>query len=133
MNFSRLLAEAPIYKVYFTLLATSTTASHGKLTHIHENITEILVLHENLLNRLREIVSTPTLSSIPGNVSRDLAVPMHTRRHSINVPTLARSRTPHFSVRRSLDTAKNRSSLDVKLVSEPKEAASVASVFEQMV
>ena len=127
------MLKLQIDKVYFTLLATSTTTSHGKLTPIHENITEILVLHEILLSRLREIVSIPTSSSIPRSMSRGLAVPMHIRRHSINMPTAARSRNPHFNVRRSLDTPPNRSSLDVKLVSEPKEAARVASVFEQMV
>ena len=131
---SQILAEALNgQKIYFTLLATFTTTSHGKLTHIHDNITEILVLHENLLGRLREVVSTPSLSSNPRNVASSLAVPMHTRRHSINAPLPARSRNPEFNVRRSFDTTKNRSSIDVKLVSEPEEAAKVASVFEQMV
>jgi len=119
--------------VYFTLLATSTTSTHRKLTNVHENITEILILHEDLLSRLREIVPHSSMNNVLNTVAANLKVPRPTRRHSVNAPPVTRSKSPRFDVRRSLDTRRQKSVQDGTLVSEPKEAAKIALIFEDMV
>lgn len=107
-------------------------SSHHKLTHIHENITEILVLHEDLLGRLRQVIQ-PCRTRSTMDCVNTLRVPKHTRRHSVNNPVATPEKKPHFDVRRSLDVQKYKTSQDASLVSDPKEAANVATVFEQTV
>ncbi|MCJ1280970.1 hypothetical protein MMC26_000288 [Xylographa opegraphella] len=116
-----------LVNVYFTLLATSTAPSHQKLTHIHENITEILVLHEDLLSRLRNTIQVSTTNRVMNNV-----IARHTRRHSVNTPALTPTKTSTFDVRRSLDVSKHRSSQEARLVSDPKEAANAAMIFGEL-
>lgn len=119
--------------MYFTLLATSTNSTHHKLTHVHENITEILILHEDLLSRLREIVPHSSMNIVPNSVATNLKVPQPTRRHSVNALPVTRSKSPRFDVRRSLDTRRQKSVHDRTLMSEPKEAATIALIFDEVV
>lgn len=119
--------------MYFTLLATSTTSTHRKLTHVHENITEILILHEDLLSRLREIIPHSSMNNVSNSVTANLKVPRPTRRHSVNSPPVTRGKSPRFDVRRSFDTRRQKSVQDGTLISEPKEAAKIALVFEELV
>ena len=119
--------------MYFTLLATSTTSTHPKLTHVHENITEILVLHEVLLRRLREIIPHSSINNINDRIAANLKIPGPARRHSVNAPPVARSSSPRFDVRRSLDSRRQKSMQAGTLISEPKESAKIALVFEEMV
>ncbi|KAL8836616.1 MAG: hypothetical protein Q9170_002839 [Blastenia crenularia] len=49
---------------YFTLLASSSQSSHSMSTQIHQNVTEILELHEDILDQIRHIVKEPILQTI---------------------------------------------------------------------
>ncbi|MCJ1401366.1 hypothetical protein MMC11_004578 [Xylographa trunciseda] len=91
------------------------------------NITEILVLHENLLCRLRNIVPSSTTKSMMDNV-----IPRHARRYSVNSPALTSNKKTQFDVRRSLDVSKYKSSQEARLISDPTEAANVAIIFEEL-
>ncbi|MCJ1476449.1 hypothetical protein MMC13_005115 [Lambiella insularis] len=121
-----------LVNVYFTLLATSIPSSHRKLTHIHENITEILVLHEDLLGRLRQVIQACRNKDTLDGDSTLQEPTRHTRRHSVNTPMVAPNANAHFDVRRSLDVQKYKRSQDASLVSDPKEAATIAALFEQV-
>ena len=70
---------------------------------------------------------------MPDRVAANLNVPRPTRRHSVNAPPVTKPKAPRFDVRRSLDSRRQKSVQDPTLISEPKESARIAAVFEELV
>lgn len=73
------------------------------------------------------------MNNVSDRMATKLKVPHPARRHSVNAPPVARSRSPRFDVRRSLDARRQKSVQDGTLMSEPKQSAKIASIFEEMV
>ena len=119
-------------QVYFTLLASAPTVTHRNISHIHDNITEILVLHEDILVRVRRIfqrsegVNTYTVNQ-PG-----LKCMGHSKWHSRDEGTKNGNRYLH-NARNSLEVTRNRYLPQDGSLSEPEVAAQVAAVFDELV
>ena len=121
--------------MYFTLLVTAPTVTHKSISHIHNNITEILTLHENLLAQL--ICTMRRWKGLQENhVCQYSEKPIkYTRWRSSDGTTNKRIDDKYDTglVRRSFDLRAKPSSGEHQIVCEPKETADIAMIFENMV
>lgn len=116
------------------MLASAPMPSHHNLKHIHENITEILVLHENLVAQIRHNTYSSSNRIDPNNFSSSLKPPIGTRRHSVDASLSSQNK--RFVVnarRRSYDVSGSKQAHDNTILAEPEDAAAIARIFGSLV
>ena len=110
--------------------------AHKSISHIHENITEILTLHEKLLNQLASTARRWKGLHENHNYRRsEKPAAKHTRWKSNDGP-IERRVDDELStrlIRRSLDLRAIPSPGEYQLVCEPKETAEIALTVDSMV
>ena len=120
------------FQVYFTLLASAPTVTHRNLSHIHENIMAILVLHEDILVRIRRIFQrSEGINAYTGNQT-GLRSRGHSRWHSRD-EGVKHEHCYFHNVRNSIEAQKTRSLSQYGSLSEPEIAAQIATVFDDLV
>lgn len=116
------------------MLVSATNISQRTRMEIHRNITEILALHEELVGHIRQAFSDPEIRSDETDVKltrRPTSRHGRWRSHDETHSTLPVTATP--ARRRSIEISWLRRPKKAILISDPREVADVARVFDRMV
>ncbi|KAI9677185.1 MAG: hypothetical protein M1829_002759 [Trizodia sp. TS-e1964] len=126
-----------LMNVYFTYLASITTLPQQACKAIHSNMTEILQLHQDLLEEIYRVVPSPQHSSeqisnaVPGNGDHFLRG--HSRWHSFD-GALEQKNEPRRTrvLRRSADLTRQPLAHPIGSISDPHVAANISKVFDKL-
>ena len=120
--------------MYFTLLGSATNVPQRVWAEIHRNIAEILALHEEVLQLIRQAFPDsdvrsegPDVEPVRRFTSKHGRWRSHDGSHSM-VPAAV---VP--ASRRSIEISWLRRPKKAVLISDPREVADVARVFDRMV
>lgn len=116
------------------MLVSATNISQRTRMEIHRNITEILALHEELLGHVQQAFSDSEIRSDETDVKltrRPTSRHGRWRSHDETHSTLPVTATP--AGRRSIEISWLRRPKKAILISDPREVADVARVFDRMV
>ena len=121
-------------QVYFTLLGSATNISRRVWADIHRNVGEILALHQEILRLVKQAFPDSDVRSghsdtkpIKQSTSR------HGRWHSYDDSHSPLTGTSVPVGRRSIEISWLRRPKKAILISDPREVAHVARVFDRMV
>ncbi|KAL9601799.1 MAG: hypothetical protein Q9219_002289 [cf. Caloplaca sp. 3 TL-2023] len=119
-------------QAYFTLLATTPNGFHRTSAQVHQNVKEILRLHEDLLCQLQPVVRRSTRQV--DNVRREIPIPPKHHRHRNaegNRITSAVAGLVH-AARTSVDTTRPTQTISPLPMTNHGDVAAVAKIFEKM-
>ncbi|KAL9045639.1 MAG: hypothetical protein Q9214_001349 [Letrouitia sp. 1 TL-2023] len=116
-------------QAYFTLLASSSNVSQRILAQIHQNVSDILFLHEDILYQMKQVMSGSEIASSNGAKSRETNV----RRSSFERPGVAPT-APNLvqTTRMSQETSRKAELNRIRPSVEPREVAGIARIFGRM-
>ncbi|TKA70584.1 hypothetical protein B0A49_02805, partial [Cryomyces minteri] len=120
--------------VYFTLLASMPWLSTQTSSSIHQNISDILRLHEELLDELHRVIPYSEFSPDEGKQTFLITARKHTRWHSADVipGRVSAIRGAARDHRRSLDLRGPVGENPVGATADSCTAAAVAQVFDRL-
>ena len=120
--------------MYFTLLGSATNVPQRVWAEIHRNIAEILALHEEVLQLIRQAFPDSDVQSDGPEVEafrRPTSKHGRWRSHDESHSTFPAAAVP--TSRRSIEISWLRRPKKAVLISDPREVADVARVFDRMV
>ena len=120
--------------MYLTLLGSATNVPQRVWAEIHRNIAEILALHEEVLQLIRQAFPDSDVRSDGPDVE-PIRQPTskHGRWRSHDESHSALPATAVPAARRSIEISWLRRPKKAVLISDPREVADVARVFDRMV
>lgn len=125
-KFSLILFE----QAYFTLLASSSNVSQRILAQIHQNVSDILFLHEDILYQMKQVMRGPQIASSNGAKSGGTNICRSSfERHRLIPTALNLVQASRMSQEASRKAEINR----IRPSVEPHEVAGMARIFGRMV
>ena len=114
------------------MISSASTEFQRKSPQTNRNVNEILTLHEELLRQVRNVMLDSELKSDNDIIT----IPRHkehSRWNSVESPVAGTGAGPMHMARRSMEATMSRHSKRDMLISEPREVAEVAKVFDRLV
>lgn len=122
-----------ISQAYLTMLASASMVSYSTSSQIHQSVTEILQLHESLLNQIRHVFkeSPPSISSVrrdmPSQVKQNRL--RHTEGHRITSAVVGLV----HAARTSVDSARPPApTISSSAAANASQVAAIVKIFENM-
>ena len=109
------------------------SVTNRNISHIHDNITEIIVLHQDLLSRMIQVLEYPRRTVKQPGIQEVPKMAGHNPWHSMDSSAIRIEKGTSYFVRRSLDVPSIKIPSELAMISEPGDAAEVAMIFENMV